>query len=198
MTPYILILYYSRHGSVATLAEEIASGVEQVSGIEAKLRTVPSVSSSTESCQDSIPDSGPLFCSKDDLRDCTGLILGSPCRFGNMAAPLKYFLDTTSDLWLSGALIDKPAGVFTSSSTIHGGQETTLQSMMLPLLHHGMVITGIPYSEPALSNTVSGGTPYGATHVAGPDNSHPINDHEKTLCRAQGRRIAELALKLQQ
>ncbi|MFL0796881.1 MAG: NAD(P)H:quinone oxidoreductase [Cellvibrionaceae bacterium] len=197
MTPYILILYYSRHGSVAALAEEIAAGVEQVSGIEARLRTVPSVSPDTESSQDSIPESGPLFCSKDDLRGCAGLILGSPCRFGNMAAPLKYFLETASDLWLSGALIDKPAGVFTSSSSLHGGQETTLQSMMLPLLHQGMVISGIPFSEPALSNTTSGGTPYGASHVAGPDNSQPISEHEKMLCQAQGKRIAQLALKLQ-
>lgn len=196
MSPYVLILYYSRNGSVAAMADEIAHGVEQVDGVQARLRTVPPVSPNTEASMSTIPSAGALYCTKDDLRNCAGLALGSPCRFGNMATPLKYFLETTSDLWLSGGLVDKPAGVFTSSSSQHGGQETVLQSMMIPLLHHGMLISGIPFTEPALSETRSGGTPYGASHVAGPDNSLPITPEEIELCRVQGKRLAQLALTL--
>ncbi|HEY9034484.1 MAG TPA: NAD(P)H:quinone oxidoreductase [Pseudomonadales bacterium] len=193
--PYILILYYSRHGAVAAMAAELARGVQSVTGIEARLRTVPPVSSDTEAVLDAIPADGPLYCSEDDLRHCSGLLLGSPTRFGNMAAPLKYFLDQSSGIWLSGELIGKPAAVFTSTSSLHGGQESTLLSMMLPLLHHGMLLLGIPYSETALHRTSSGGTPYGASHWAGSHNA-PLTDDEKTLCRALGRRVATTALQL--
>lgn len=191
--PYILVLYYSRHGATEAMAQQIARGVEAVSGIGARLRTVPAVSANTEQSEDEIPEDGPLYCEAEDLRDCAGLVMGSPTRFGNMAAPLKYFLDQTSSLWLSGAMIDKPAAVFTSTSSLHGGQESTLLSMMLPLLHHGMIIAGLPYSEAGLMRSESGGTPYGASHWAGPDNERTLDDNEAALCRALGSRVARLA-----
>lgn len=192
-SPYILVLYYSRHGATAEMARQVARGVSSVAGVEARLRTVPPVSAECEAVADSMPAEGPLYCEIDDLRHCAGLVMGSPTRFGNMAAPLKYFLDGTSALWMSGAMIDKPAAVFTSTSSLHGGQETTLLSMMLPLLHHGMVIAGLPYSESGLTTATSGGTPYGASHWAGPDNQREVDDNEASLCRALGRRVARLA-----
>ncbi len=176
------------------MAQHIARGIEQ-SGMEARLRTVPAISTICEATASDIPDEGALYCSEQDLAECSGLALGSPTRFGNMAAPLKYFIDGTSSLWLSGALIDKPAAVFSSSSSLHGGQETTLLSMMIPLLHQGMVIAGLPYSESTLLKTTTGGTPYGPTHVAGQDN-RPLDDNELSLCVAQGKRLGELAHKL--
>lgn len=193
--PYILILFYSRHGSVANMAKEIARGVSLVTGMDVRVRTVPAISAETEAVANDIPDDGPLYCSQEDLRGCSGLILGSPTRFGNMAAPLKYFLDQTSDIWLSGDLLGKPAAVFTSTSSLHGGQESTLLSMMLPLLHQGMVLVGLPYSEPALHSTRTGGTPYGASHLA-LNNETTLSDDEKALCRALGQRVATLGLKL--
>lgn len=193
--PYVLVLYYSRGGATATMAQQVARGVDTVEGICARLRTVPAVSATAEQVEDDIPDSGPLYCAEDDLRHCAGLVLGGPTRFGNMAAALKYFIDGTSGLWLSGALIDKPAGVFTSTSSLHGGQEATLLSMALPLLHHGMVLAGLPYSEAGLMRAESGGTPYGASHWAGAANDRPVDDNESSLCRALGQRIARLALK---
>lgn len=192
---YILVLYYSRYGATAQMAQLIARGVEE-GGLEARLRTVPAVSATCEVTEDSIPDSGAPYATLEDLRDCAGLALGSPTRFGNMAAPMKYFLDGTSQLWMAGSLIDKPAGVFTSSSSMHGGQETTLQSMALPLQHHGMLITGIPYAETALLTTASGGTPYGPSHLAGPDSRLPLTGEEKDLCQALGKRLARIAGKL--
>ncbi|MCP5204799.1 MAG: NAD(P)H:quinone oxidoreductase [Pseudomonadales bacterium] len=192
--PFVLVLYYSRHGATAEMAAQAARGVESVAGVAARLRTVPPVSADCEKTGDEIPADGPLYCELDDLRDCAALVMGSPTRFGNMAAPLKYFLDQTSSLWLSGAMIDKPAGVFTSTSSLHGGQETTLLSMMLPLLHHGMVIAGLPYSEAGLLNTTSGGTPYGASHWAGADNGRAVDAVEAGLCRALGARVARLAV----
>lgn len=189
--PYILILYYSRNGHVKMLAEQLAQGVE-MAGIEARLRTVPSVSADHESTEESIPETGDLYCTQEDLSNCSGLLLGSPTRFGNMAAPLKYFLDNTGGLWANGALIGKPAGVFTSSSSIHGGQESTLFSMMIPLMHHGMLITGVPYSESALTSTQKGGTPYGASHL----ESDSLTSDEQKICQSQGKRIAQLAIKL--
>jgi len=194
--PYVLVLYYSRHGATAEMAQRIARGINEVEGIEARLRTVPAISTVCEAVADSIPEEGAVYCSEEDLRHCAGLALGSPTRFGNMAAPLKYFIDGTSGLWLSGALINKPASVFSSTSSLHGGQETTLLSMMFPLLHHGMIISGIPYSESELISTQSGGTPYGATHVAGSDNNLPLTEAELSLCQAQGKRLAALTLKL--
>ena len=191
----ILVLFYSRHGSVAEMAQLIGRGIEEA-GVQARLRTVPSVSTVCEAVEDSIPKSGAPYATHDDLRECIGLALGSPTRFGNMAAPLKYFLDSTSDLWVSGKLSGKPAAVFTSTSTMHGGQESTLLSMMTPLLHHGAVIIGLPYSESALRHTKSGGTPYGASHWAGSDNDKAISDDEKKLCIALGRRLAQTAVKL--
>jgi NAD(P)H dehydrogenase (quinone) len=185
---YVLVLYYSRNGHVKMLAEQIAQGVE-MAGVEARLRTVPSVSTVCESTEQSIPESGDIYCTEDDLSNCSGLLIGSPTRFGNMAAPLKYFLDGTGGLWASGALIGKPAGVFTSTSSMHGGQEATLLSMMTPLLHHGMLIAGIPYSESALTSTQRGGTPYGSSHV----ESDSLTNDEQNICRAQGKRIAQLA-----
>jgi NAD(P)H dehydrogenase (quinone) len=178
------------------MAKQVARGVEQVTGIEAKIRTVPAVSANSEAVEDDIPADGPLYCSMDDLKNCSGLVMGSPTRFGNMAAAMKYFIDSSSSLWLSGAMIDKPAAVFTSTSSLHGGQESTLLSMMLPLFHHGMVAVGIPYSESALMNTVSGGTPYGASHLAGKDNGRQLDVDESGLCQALGKRVAHLALKL--
>ena len=193
----VLILYYSRHGATAEMARIIARGVEEVPGVSAKLRTVPEVSALCEATEDKIPDSGAPYVDASDLRDCDGLILGSPTRFGNMAAPMKYCLDATSQLWISGAMIGKPASVFTSTSSLHGGQESTLLSMMLPLLHHGMLLLGVPYSETALLHTRSGGTPYGASHLAGSDSKLPVTDEEKRICKTQGARMAETVLKLQ-
>jgi NAD(P)H dehydrogenase (quinone) len=195
--PYILVLYYSRTGSTAQLAQYIARGVEGVSGIEARLRTVPPVSTTCEAVDKAVPDSGAPYVTLDDLRDCSGLALGSPTRFGNMAAPLKYFLDGTSALWLAGDLVNKPACVFSSSASMHGGQESTLISMMLPLMHHGMVLLGVPYTEPALNNTVTGGTPYGVTHVSGVANDHPVSQDEITLAKHLGERLGRIALQLQ-
>ena len=192
----ILVLYYSRHGAVRQMAQLVARGVEQVSGARARLRTVPPVSAITEARAPAMPEEGAPYVELTDLAECAGLALGSPTRFGNMAAPLKAFWDSTSELWLSGALEGKPATVFTSTSTMHGGQETTLLSMMLPLLHHGMLIVGVPYTEPELTTTRSGGTPYGASHTAGTASDEPLSEHEKKLCIAQGRRLARIALKL--
>ena len=197
MLPYVLVLYYSKTGSVANLAKHIARGVSSVPGIEARLRTVPSVSPTCDATTPSIPDEGAPYVSLDDLAGCCGLALGSPTRFGNMAAPLKYFLDGTSGLWLSGALVNKPACVFSSTSSMHGGQETTLLSMMLPLLHHGMVLLGLPYVEPALNRTTMGGTPYGVTHVAGMENKTVLTEDETTLAQYMGKRLACLALHMQ-
>ncbi len=194
-TPYILVLYYSRNGSTNEMARQIARGIEQA-GMEARLRTVPAISTECEAVTAEIPAEGALYASLDDLKNCAGLALGSPTRFGNMAAPLKYFLDGTNNLWLTGALVGKPAGVFTSTASLHGGQETTLLSMMLPLLHHGMLITGLPYSESALLETEGGGTPYGASHHAGADGKNGLDQHEVALCRALGLRLAKTAQKL--
>ncbi len=189
----ILILYYSRHGSVAGMAKLIAQGVERVDACEAVLRTVPKVSTVCEASESDIPESGDVYVSIDDLAECSGLILGSPTRFGNMAAPLKYFLDSTAPQWMSGSLNGKPAAVFTSTSSMHGGQESTLLSMMLPLLHHGMLIVGLPFFKTPLSQTTTGGTPYGASHVAGADNNRPISEHEEKFCIQLGKRVAETA-----
>lgn len=194
--PYVLVLYYSRGGTTAKMAQAIAQGIEKVSGIEARLRTVPAISANCEASEPSIPDSGAMYCSEDDLKHCAGLIMGSPTRFGNMAAPLKYFIDSTSNLWLTGKLINKPAGVFTATSSLHGGQETTLMSMALPLIHHGMIFCGIPYTESSLLHTKTGGTPYGASHWAGNEGERTLSEHESTLCQAQGKRIATLSLAL--
>jgi NAD(P)H dehydrogenase (quinone) len=193
--PYVLVLYYSRHGATRDMAKYIARGVEQ-SGIEARVRTVPAVSTNCEATESEIPEQGALYCTEADLTESSGLALGSPTRFGNMAAPLKYFIDGTSSLWLSGALINKPACVFSSTSSLHGGQETTLLTMMLPLLHHGMVLAGLPYSETELLSTTTGGTPYGATHLSG-QNSRDLDETEINLCIAQGKRLGKLALQLQ-
>lgn len=192
----VLILYYSRYGATKAMAQHISRGVESVAGVEAILRTVPSVSPSTEVASAAIPSEGALYVTLEDLAQCQGLILGSPTRFGNMAAPLKYFWDSSSKEWFSGALIGKPAAVFTSTASLHGGQESTLLSMMLPLLHHGMLITGIPYSESDLIHTQSGGTPYGASHFAGKDSNLPLSEPEIRLCVALGKRVAELVVKL--
>jgi NAD(P)H dehydrogenase (quinone) len=193
----ILVLYYSRYGHVAQMAQKIARGIEEIPHCQAKLRTVPPVSPVCEMTAPSIPDSGAPYVSLTDLETCAGLALGSPTRFGNMAAPLKYFLDQSSQLWLTGALVGKPAIVFTSSSSLHGGQETTLLSMMLPLFHHGMLILGLPYTQTELLTTTTGGTPYGATHVAGIDNQNQLSEDEKKSCLAMGKRLAQTAYKLQ-
>jgi NAD(P)H dehydrogenase (quinone) len=193
---YVLVLYYSRYGATAEMARQVARGVEDVPGIEARLRTVPPVSSVCEAVEDSIPDTGAPYVELEDLRNCAGLALGSPTRFGNMAAPLKYFIDGASPLWMAGALIGRPAGVFTSTASLHGGQETTLLSMMLPLLHHGMLLVGLPYSETELLRTRSGGTPYGPSHLAGPESNLPLTEEERRLCLALGRRLARAALAL--
>lgn len=195
-SPYILIIYYTRYGATAQMANFIARGVESVSGMEVKIRTVPAVSPINEATAPGVPESGAPYVTLAELEHCSGLILGSPTRFGNMAAPLKYFLDSTASLWLSGKLAGIPAGVFTSTTSLHGGQESTLLSMMLPLLHHGALIVGIPYTEPALSDTESGGTPYGPSHFSGKDNRLNITEHEKTLCKALGKRIASIAMRL--
>jgi len=189
----ILVLYYSRDGATESLAREVSRGVESVAGASARLRTVPPVSADSEATADAVPASGPPFATLDDFAGCAGLLLGSPTRFGNMAAPLKYFLDGTGGAWLRGAVAGKPAGVFTSTSSLHGGQETTLISMMLPLLHHGMLLTGIPYTETDLLKTTSGGTPYGASHLAGAESRLPLSEEEVRLCRAQGQRLANVA-----
>jgi NAD(P)H dehydrogenase (quinone) len=192
----ILVLYYTRYGATATMARHIGRGIEEVEGMQARIRTVAPVSTVCEATEPEIPDQGAPYASLDDLRECAALALGSPTRFGNMAAPLKYFLDATSGLWLGAELAGKPATVFTSTSSLHGGQETTLLSMMLPLLHHGMLIVGIPYSETDLLHTGAGGTPYGASHLAGPDSKKALTDTELRLCRAQGKRLAEAARRL--
>ena len=189
----ILVLYYSRSGNVASMAEHIGRGVESIKGVRARIRTVPPVSTVCEASEDSIPEDGPPYVQQEDLAQCAGLALGSPTRFGNMAAPLKYFLDSTIDAWLSGTLIGKPAVVLTSTANHHGGQEMTLFSFMLPLLHHGMMILGIPYSEPELITTTSGGTPYGASHTAGQDDALELSEDEKKLCFALGKRLAKVA-----
>ncbi len=192
----ILVLYYSQHGATRQMAQFIARGIEQVAGVRARVRTVPKVSTVCEAIDPAIPETGAPYAELLDLEECIGLALGSPTRFGNMAAAMKHFWDGTSSLWLKHALAGKPAALFTSSSSMHGGQESTLLSMMLPLLHHGMLITGIPYSEAELTSTTSGGTPYGASHVAGPASDQAITDTEKKLCMALGRRLALAALKL--
>lgn len=192
----VLVLYYSRYGAVAQMAQLIARGIAQVPGVEARIRTVPPVSTTCEAVADTIPHQGPPYATTEDLRACAGLALGSPTRFGNMAAPLKYFLDSTGDLWGSGAMIGKPAAVFTSTASLHGGQESTLLTMMLPLFHHGMVLMGLPYSEADLNTTTSGGTPYGASHVAGTDGKQPISDAERRLCLALGKRLGEMVERL--
>lgn len=194
--PYILVLYYSRTGSVAKLAQYIARGIESVQGIEARIRSVPPVSPTTEATEAAVPTEGAIYVTHDDLINCVGLALGSPTRFGNMAAPLKYFLDTTSSLWLNGTLAGKPACVFTSTASQHGGQETTLLSMMLPLLHHGMLLVGLPFTEQDLIDTTSGGTPYGASHISGLNNDKDITEAEKQLAIALGKRLAEISKKL--
>ena len=194
--PDVLVLYDSRHGNVARMARYVARGVEQVAGMQACVRTVAPVSPTCEAVDPPIPAAGPPYATLDDLRRCAGLALGSPTRFGNMTAAMKHYIDSTSALWLPGKLAGKPAAVFTSSSSMHGGQETTLLSMMLPLLHHGMVICGLPYREPELMRTRSGGTPYGASHVAGSDSARPLDDDEERLCIALGQRLAKLAQRL--
>lgn len=195
-SPEILVLYYSKHGATRQMAHLIARGVEQVAGVQARIRTVPNVSTVCQAVEADIPADGAPYVEHSDLEACIGLALGSPTRFGNMAAAMKYFWDGTSGLWMKHSLVGKPAALFTSSSSLHGGQESTLLSMMLPLLHHGMVIVGLPYSEPELATTQSGGTPYGASHVASVTNDQAISESEKKLCMALGRRLAQTALKL--
>ncbi len=195
-SPYVLVLYYSRYGSVAKMAELIARGIESVDGIEAKIRCVPAVSPVTEASEPAVPAEGAVYCSEEDLSECSALALGSPTRFGNMSGAMKHFLDGTGAQWMSGSLTNKPAGVFTSTASLHGGQESTLLSMQIPLLHHGMFICGIPYSETELNTTTSGGTPYGPSHVSGSDGKNPITQEETALCQAFGQRLAQAALKL--
>ncbi len=192
----ILVVYYSRHGATAALARDAARGIESVAGCTARVRTVPSVSPVTEAVEPAVPNDGPPYATLDDLRDCAGVLVGSPTRFGNMAAPMKHFLDTTSALWVSGDLTGKPGAVFTSTSSPHGGQESTLLTMMLPLLHHGMLVVGIPYAEPNVSETDGGGGPYGASHLARDERTPRLTDREKQLARALGKRVAEAAVKL--
>ncbi|GIX39473.1 MAG: NAD(P)H dehydrogenase (quinone) [Silanimonas sp.] len=194
--PDILVLYYSRGGSVAALARQIARGIESVEGMQARLRTVPPVAATTQAAAPPVPPEGAPYVERQDLADCAGLLLGSPTRFGNMAAPMKHFLDGTGADWASGTLVGKPAAVFTSTASMHGGQESTLLSMHLPLLHHGCLIVGLPFTEAALSSTTAGGTPYGASHVAGPGDDPALAEVEASLARALGRRVAELARKL--
>lgn len=190
----ILVLYYSRHGATRQMAQHIAHGVDKAVNCQARIRCVPEVSTVCESTEEGIPDKGAPYVTLSDLQECAGLALGSPTRFGNMAAPMKYFIDSTSPLWLQGALSGKPASCFTSSASMHGGQETTLLSMLLPLLHHGMIYIGIPYSETTLLTTQSGGTPYGASHVAGSDDTQPLSNDEIQLCHLQGQRLSEVAM----
>lgn len=192
----ILVVFYSRKGSTAELARQVCRGIESVSGARARLRTVPPVVTAIDQPQPPVPADGPPYATHDDLRQCDGLVLGSPTRFGNMAAPLKHYLDGTSALWVSGALANKPAAVFTSTQTMHGGQETTLLSMILPLIHHGMYIVGLPYTEAALNHTTTGGSPYGASHVALGENQPRLSDDEKTLAQLLGKRVADLASRL--
>jgi len=192
----ILVLYYSRHGATEAMSRQIARGIEEVDGMSAKRRTVPPISTVCEATEAPVPNQGAPYVTLDDLRECHGMAMGSPTRFGNMAAPLKYFLDSTSQIWLKGNLIGKPGAVFTSSSSMHGGQESTLITMMIPLLHHGMMILGLPYSETELLHTVTGGTPYGPSHLAGADSNSPLSEDEQSLCRALGRRLATTAAKL--
>jgi NAD(P)H dehydrogenase (quinone) len=192
----ILVLYYSHYGAVKQMAQAVAHGVEQVKGAKARIRTVPKVSTVSEAVEKEVPESGAPYAELKDLEECIGIAMGSPTRFGNMAAALKYFWDGTGSLWLKGTLVGKPVALFTSTSSMHGGQEATLLSMMLPLLHHGMMIMGIPYSEPELISTKSGGTPYGASHTAGMASDQPITEEERKLCIALGKRLAETALKL--
>ena len=194
--PEILVLYYSRHGSIEHMANLAARGVESVEGCHARIRTVPDVSNVAEATTDSIPESGPPYVDNSDLEQCTGLLLGSPAYFGNMASPVKYFLEQTTAQWFAGAMVGKPAGVFTSSSSFHGGQESTLISMMLPLLHQGMIMVGLPYTEAELNTTRGGGTPYGASHISGQDGSREFTIEEESLCIALGRRVATIAGKL--
>lgn len=193
----ILVLYYSLHGATRHLAQQIARGIEKVPGARARLRTVPRVSSVCEATEAGIPDAGAPYVQPLDLQECAGLALGSPTRFGNMSAPMKYFWDGTAPLWLKGELVGKPACVFTSTASQHGGQESTLLTMMLPLLHHGMILMGVPYTESLISTTTTGGTPYGPSHVAGPDNDFPLSEDEKKIAQAMGQRLAEIALKLE-
>jgi NAD(P)H dehydrogenase (quinone) len=193
----VLVLYYSRGGSVAALARQIARGVESVEGMTARLRTVPPVAPTTSAASPPVPEDGAPYVTKQDLADCAGLAVGSPTRFGNMAAPMKHFLDTTGAEWASGTLVGKPAAVFTSTASMHGGQESTLLSMQLPLLHHGCLIVGLPFSEPALASTRGGGTPYGASHVAGQSDDATLSDDEKALAQALGRRLADIARRLE-
>lgn len=193
---YVLVLYYSRYGATAQMAEYIAHGVEQVADMEARVRTVPAVSPTTEAVENSVPKSGAPYATLDDLKNAAALAVGSPTRFGNMAAPLKYFLDGTSGLWQSGALIDKPFGCFTSTASLHGGQESTILSMSLPFIHQGMLFVGVPFSETALFKTTGGGTPYGPSHLAGGDSQLPISDEEAQICRTLGKRLATIARKL--
>jgi len=195
-SPYVLVLYYSRYGATEKMAQLLARGIEQVAGMEAKVLTVPSVSANSEATEPEVPIEGAIYCSEEDLKNCSGLIIGSPTRFGNMAAALKYFLDGTGAIWASGSLIDKPVATFTSTSSLHGGQETTLLTMAIPLIHHGMVFCGIPYSEAALYTTTTGGTPYGASHLAGTKGNNPISDDEAALCAALGKRVGTIAQKL--
>lgn len=189
----ILVVYYSRHGATAKMAQEIARGIESVSDCSARVRTVPEVSAVSEAIEDSIPESGPPYASLEDLQECAGLALGSPTRFGNMAAALKYYIDSTSPLWLQGALAGKPAAAFTSTSSMHGGQESTILTMLLPLLHHGMICLGLPYSEASLLTTTTGGSPYGPSHLAGVDSNLPLSEDEISHCQTLGRRLAETA-----
>ena len=195
---YILVLYCSRNGATEKMAQLIGRGVEETTGIEARIRTVPAVSPNTEATEPLVPESGAIYCTEDDLRNCAGLALGSPTRFGNMAAALKHFIDSTGSIWASGALIDKPVGTFTSTASLHGGQEITLLTMAIPMLHHGMIYCGIPYSEPALNATLTGGTPYGASHVAGSESKNDISSHESELCHALGKRLAIISARLRQ
>ena len=195
MQPYILILYYSKYGSTKEMAHLIASGIESV-GVRVKIRTVPQLATVVTEAAASIPEEGDIYCSLDDLQHCSGLALGSPTRFGNMASEMKYFWDQTTSLWLNGALHDKPACVFTTSGSMHGGQESTLFSMLPPLLHHGMMIMGLTNAHPALSNTKTGGTPYGATHVSGARHDQQLSQDEKSLCEIQGKRLANIVQKL--
>lgn len=192
----ILVLYYSRYGAVKQMAHYIARGIESVAGCEARIRTVPPVSPKTEVAEPPIPEKGAPYASLEDLQECDGLALGSPTRFGNMAAPMKHFIDSTSSLWLSGSLVNKPAAVFSSTASLHGGQETTLLSMMLPLLHLGFILVGVPFTESDLTTTTTGGTPYGASHVAGADGKKPVSEEEQRLCFAMGKRLAEITVKL--
>ena len=194
--PEILVLYYSPGGTIAEMANVIARGVEEVDGMEARIRTVPSVSANTEKSENSIPDDGPLYATLQDLEECEGLALGCPTHFGNMPAAMKYFIDSTSPLWMSGKLVDKPAAVFSGSMSLHGGQESTLLTMMLPLLHHGMLITGLPYTQTELLSTKTGGTPYGASRVTSDTEPNVLSDEERALCLALGRRLASTAKKL--